>query len=354
MAISLSSSFDVAIVGSGVLGSALSAEARAQGLHVVCIGPDSPSESLVAGRWFRLNTWTKPDQHPLLSRHLRRGERFLPADTLVRAATQVLHDSGAERVPARVSEIKAAPRGVELRAGRSLIRANAAVLALGWGALKVELTKPEPLRRALKRGEHAFDFSTALLRLATRALQHPTLAVVGGGPSALSFLEACVGLSPQPRLGLTKSQRVLWFDGKTPPEAPPGVKRMFEVRYAPLFARLKRTTQVQRISARVCAAHRRAGRWALVDDAGKTHEADGVVWCGGLSAPLELLGATHRPLVHDGVKLALQRFTRGRAVPVFQVGPALDQLGLADWDTGPYAEWFEKGRRLLRLLGGTG
>ncbi|MDP2274065.1 MAG: FAD-dependent oxidoreductase [Archangium sp.] len=346
-------SYDVAIVGSGVLGSALSAEARSQGLDVVCIGPDSPSESLVAGRFFRLNTWARPDQHPLLSRVLRRGERFLPAEALSHAAAQVLRDSGVVRVFSRVREIQTASTGVQLKAGRSIIRARAAVLALGWGAPKVELARPEPLRRALKRGEHAFDFSTALQRLATRSLRQATLAVVGGGPSALSFLEACVGLSPHSGLELTKSQRVIWFDGKTPIAAPPGVKKMFEVRYAPLFARLKRTDQVQRCSERISAVHRRAGRWTLIEASGKAHDADGVVWCAGLHAPLELLGAMHRPLVHDGAKLALQRVTRGRTVPVFQVGPALDQLGLADWDTGPYAEWFEKGRRLLRLLGGT-
>ncbi len=349
----MNDSYDVVIVGSGVLGSALSAEAGAQGLHAMCIGPDSPSESLVAGRYFRLNTWTRPNQHPLLSRVLRRGERFLPADALSHAAEQVLRDSHIDRCFVPVDVIETSRRGVELRADGEVIHAKAAVLALGWGAPKVELAAPDALRRALKRGEHAFDFSTALQRLAARSLQQPTLAVVGGGPSALSFLEACVGLSPHPGLELTKSQRVLWFDGKTPIAAPPGVKKMFEVRYAPLFERLKQTDQVQRFSERISAVHRRADRWTLVDASGGSHRAEGLVWCGGLSAPLKLLGSKHQPLVHEGARLALQRVSQGQAVPVFQVGPALDQLGLADWDMGPYAEWFEKGRRLLRLLGGT-
>lgn len=347
----LISSFDIAIVGSGVLGSALSAEAQAQGLKVVCIGPDSPSQSLVAGRWFRLNTWTRRDQHPLLSRLLRRGERFLPAEALSLAAVEVLRDSGVPRVFSRVRAIEAGPSGVFLKAGRTVIQAKAAVLALGWGAPKIELAAPASLRRALSRAEHAFDFPAALGQLAKRSLRQPTLAVVGGGPSALSFLEACVGLAPRPGLGLLKSQRVMWFDGNTPLRSPPGVKKMFEARYAPLHQRLRSTDQVQRFSRRITAVQRRAGRWTLIDHEGFAHHADAIVWCTGLSAPLELLGPTHRPLVHDGAKLALQRLTNGRPVPVFQVGPALDQLGLADWDTGPYAEWFEKGRRLLRRLG---
>ncbi|MFZ5446853.1 MAG: hypothetical protein ACOZQL_43100 [Myxococcota bacterium] len=339
--------FDVAIVGSGVLGAALAAEAHRLGLETVSIAAARRSPSFVAGEFFRLNTWSRRDdeQHPLYAAAIRTADRsrFPVAATLARAAEALVSTLPVARRQARVSAVRAAGAGVRLVTSRGLIDARAAVLCPGWGPLEA----PPSVRR------HAFDFSSGLLRLAGRGLPGRSIAVVGAGPSALSFLEACVGLCPRPGVGLRRGQHVTWFAEKVTPPRLPRVRRMFEARYGPLLARVPTVDFVTRVARRVEVARRTARGWSLRDARGEVHRADALVWCGGFEAPLELLsrGAVRlAPFAVGGHPVALQRVSRRGPEPIFQVGPALDQLGLASWDVGPYAEWFEKGRRLLETL----
>ncbi len=348
---------DLVIIGAGLLGSALSAEALRQGLTTCCVGPDEPSRSLAAGSLFRLNTWSKPgrsssvptvetDQHPTLSRELKARDpsRFPVASALGDVSRELLHRCGVERAPGLVRRVDATATGVRVHVGRRVLRARAALICLGWGPLRVELERPAATK--LVRA-HALDFTHALHALVDDTLRTPTIAVVGAGPSALSFLEACVGVGPSPHVQLDAHQHVLWLSGThAPPDPRTGVGRMFQARYAPLFRQLEKDARVTRVPHRVTDARRSKGRWSLTTSDGVQQQVDDLVWCGGFLPPLGLLGPKHVPLVQRGVHLALQRTHR----PVFQVGPALDQLGLADWDTGPFCEWFEKGKRLLTTL----
>jgi hypothetical protein len=114
---------------------------------------------------------------------------------------------------------------------------------------------------------------------------------------------------------------------------------MFAARYGEVLRRHAPTS-----TARVTRLARRRGAFVLTVSTGQVFEAKTLVWCGGYEVRRELLGPSAKVVLDDdGARLGLQR----RGQPVFQVGPALDQLGLADWDLGPYAEWYEKGRRLL-------
>lgn len=337
--------YDVAIVGAGVLGAALACEAKALGLKAVVVAPKGQSPSFLAGRWFRLNTWTGADQHPRLEAAIRRADRsrFPVASTLPLAAEALLKRAKVPRVDTEVLKLRrltGPEAGVELLGALRDVRARAAVLCLGWGPA-----------RGLPRG--ALAFSTALRRFVLGEMKGRVIGVVGAGPSALSFLEACVGLAPGKVAPLRDGQFVTWLQGTRTPKSPPGVKKMFDTRYGPLFRALKKDPRVTVVPRRVERTYLGGGRWRLRDDAGDDHFVDELVWCAGFEPPLQLLtrGARGtRPLRRDGVKLALQRVGAGGPEPVFQVGPALDQLGFASWDTGPYAEWFEKGRRVLTML----
>jgi len=345
--------FDVIIVGSGVIGSALAVEARRRGLQVACVGPDQPSPSFVAGEHFRLNTWSLKarasrvpsvdgDQHATLSAQVRRRDpsTFPLARTLSDAAYTTLKSSTVTRHLGLATDVAATSDTVRVKVGRTTLQARAAVLCLGWGPLKVQLDRARAVASIHKR---ALDFTNGLLALARGELDGKTIAVVGAGPSALSFLEAA----------LDRSVRVLWFRTGAPLDPHTGVGRMFARRYRPLFSRLSRARSVETIAARVHDASWKAGTWSLASTDGEPRAVDALVWCGGFEAPLELINARARslePLVLDGVRVALQRHQRHGPVPVFQVGPALDQLGLTDWDTGPFSEWFEKGKRLLTWL----
>jgi hypothetical protein len=293
--------WDVIIVGAGVLGAALSLEARKLGLSVLSIGPDQPSPSFVAGAHFRLNTWSKPaDQHGPFHRGIvaRDGRRFAVASALSEAAYEALQSSDVPRVYAVVTDVKSTREGVQVRAGRKTYVGRTVLLCLGWGRLKVEL----PSERA--------------------------------GPSALSFLEAQLSRS---------SEQLLWFRSGTPPDPKTKIGRMYGARYGALLRKLERDPRITIVPERVSDVRWVKRRWCIEGRA-----ADTLVWCGGFEAPLELLSKRGRvePMVLEGAKVALRR----RGEPVFQLGPALDQVGLADWDVGPFAEWFEKGRRLLRAL----
>jgi thioredoxin reductase len=337
--------FDVALIGAGVLGGALAAEAKRLGLSTVVIGTRGISPSFVAGAAFRLNTWTRHGQHPSLEAAITAldGSRFPVASTLPRAAARALSASKVARVPALATRLTTTTRRVRVWSGNSAIDARAAVLALGWGPAK-----------QLPSG--AREFSDALLCLSRGALEGRVLGVVGGGPGALSFLEACVGLSPAPGLGLHSRQRVVWLSGPPGPERPPAIEAMFRARYTPLLQRVaRRPAVVTRLERKVVRVVRQRARFTLEDDRHERHEVDELIWCTGYEAPLELIrrGATRlRPFRRGGVRLALQRVGARGPEPIFQLGPALDQLGYASWDLGPFAEWFEKGRRLLAELAG--
>jgi hypothetical protein len=239
--------------------------------------------------------------------------------------------------------VSANARGVTVTTGRTRLSARAAVLCPGWGALKVELER-ERAKALISR--QALDFSKAM----KADLGGQRVGLVGAGPSALSFLEGVLHLGPTKR---PEPKSLLWFRVGAPPTPETGVGKMFSERYGPLFRKVARSSHVEVVPARVTDATRAKGVWTLTTSDEEQHQVDALVWCGGFHAPLELISAharTLQPLEVDGVKLALQRHQRGGPVPVFQVGPALDQLGLADWDTGPFSEWFEKGRRLLSWL----
>lgn len=320
--------WDVIIVGAGVLGAALSLEARKLGLSVLSIGPDQPSPSFVAGAHFRLNTWSKPaDQHGPFHRGIvaRDGRRFAVASALSEAAYEALQSSDVPRVYAVVMDVKSTREGVQVRAGRKTYVGRTVLLCLGWGRLKVELPSERAVRLVRSR---ALDFHEAL----NTKLPRGTLALVGAGPSALSFLEAHRARS---------ADRLLWFRDGTPPDPKTKIGRMYVARYGALLRQLERDPRITIVPERVSDVRWVKRRWCIEGRA-----ADTLVWCGGFEAPLELLSKRGRvePMVLDGAKVALRR----RGEPVFQLGPALDQLGLADWDVGPFAEWFEKGRRLLR------
>lgn len=332
---------DVAIVGAGVLGSVLACEAKALGLSVVVVAPTGSSPSFEAGAFFRLNTWIGHGQHPRLEAGIRRRDRsrFPVATTLPAAAAELLKQARVPRISSKVSSLRCTPEGVELRAGTKQVVAKAALLAPGWG-------RPT----AMPRG--AWDFSSGLLAFAQGRMKGRVVGLVGAGPSALSFLEACLGLSPRRGLAL-KRQFLLWFQGTKWPAQSPQVQEMFGVRYGPVLRAALSSEVVTAVPRRIEKAARRGGRWRLVDGEGEVHLVDELVWCGGYEAPLELIsrGAkTVRPFTREGVKLAMQRVGARGPEPVFQVGPALDQLGYASWDMGPYAEWFEKGRRVLTEL----
>jgi Pyridine nucleotide-disulphide oxidoreductase len=345
--------FDVIIIGSGVIGSALAVEARRRGLEVACVGPDEPSPSFLAGDHFRLNTWSLKarasrvpsvdgDQHASLSAHIRRRDpsTFPVARTLSDAAFTALKNSNVTRHVGLARDVVATADTVRIKVGRTTLHARAAVLCLGWGPLKVQLDRARAVATIHKR---AFDFTNGLLALARGELDGQCIAVVGAGPSALSFLEAAVDAPVQ----------VLWFRTGAPPNPHTGVGRMFAQRYRPLFSKLSRSRSVETIAARVHDVSWKAGTWSLASSDGETRGVDTLVWCGGFEPPLELINTRARslePLVLDGVRVALQRHQRNGPVPVFQIGPALDQLGLVDWDTGPFSEWFEKGKRLLTWL----
>jgi hypothetical protein len=319
---------DLVIVGTGVLGRALGVEAQRLGLDALCVGPSGVSPSFVAGRHFRLNTWTRPpDQHPGLSRELRKLDRALfpqassleDASRRVFAAARVPHVAGLARSVTRAERVLR----VHVDSGRTLL-ARRVLLCPGWGPLKNTLqgSSAAVLGRALRDGS-ALDFSAALRSLSS--LPHP-VALVGAGPSALSFLEALTG-------------PVVWVSGG-PVRAPeqPRLARMFGARYREVLRTVWPSS-----TARVVRLTKRRGTFELGLSDGEVRQAKTLVWCGGFEAPLKLLGAAHRVLDRDGARLGLKR----RSAQVFQVGPALDQLGLADWDLGPYAEWYEKGKRLL-------
>lgn len=332
--------YDIAIVGAGVLGSALACEAKELGLDVVVVAPSGPSPSFETGAWFRLNTWVGKGQHPRLEAAIRKldGARFPLASTLPRAAAEALRAARVPRVKAEVRRVSWS--GARVQLSGTEVHAKAALLSLGWGAPKT-----------LPKG--ALDFHAALTRLAKGQLTGRVTALVGAGPSALSFLEACVGLGPARGVGLGADQFVTWFRGDTAPRQPPGVTKMYEARYGPLHRDVAKSSVVVAWPRRIERARRSAGRWRLVDDRGDEHVADELAWCAGYEAPLGLIergAAGVRPFVRDGVKLGLQRVGSRGPEPIFQLGPALDQLGFASWDLGPFAEWYEKGRRLLRLL----
>jgi len=321
--------YDVLIVGAGVLGAALSLEARRLGLTVLCVGPDQPSPSFSAGDHFRLNTWSRPDQHGPFHRAIvaRDRRRFAVASALSEAAYEALKSSDVARVAAKVTDVRSTHEAVQVRAGRKTYAGRAVLLCLGWGRLKVDLPSATAQRLVRRR---ALDFHAALNTKRLRG----TVAVVGAGPSALSFLEVCVERS---------IDQLLWFRSGSPPDPKTKIGRMYEARYGALIRRVVKDPLITIIPARVSDVRWTKGRWILDGRA-----ADELVWCGGFEAPLDLISkrGSLEPLVLDGARVALRR----RGEPVFQLGPALDQLGLADWDVGPFAEWFNKGQRLLQNL----
>lgn len=328
--------FDVAVVGTGVLGTALSHHAQGLGLSVLSIGPEHGSPSFVAGRHFRLNTWLGDLQHGPYEGFLRRQTRarFPRADLLDLAASELRARLEVTRAPSLATRIVLTASG-ELKVstrGDGRFRARAALLAPGWG------------RGKGPRG--VLDFSTALTRLAEGRLEARRLLVVGGGPSALSFLEACAGRGPLRAMRLRADQHVTWMTGTLHTPRLPRLSAMFTARYGRLLEVLADAPWLARRAAKVVTTRRRAAGWEAVDDQGARHRVDEVVWCGGFEAPLALLGPDTSVLREDGVALGLQRV----GAPLFQVGAALDQLGLASWDTGPFAEWYEKGCRVLRRL----
>jgi len=364
--------WDVLIVGSGVLGSALAFAAVARGLKTVVVSRELGSESFRYGEAFTLNTWSRPpqeetppgsacEQHPGLiisPRALSRAE-FIDASVLRDLALCTLWASGASLVRAEAGRVSSSSPLVMRVTGSHRLRAHAVIACPGFTQPVVRIAhQPSAarVRRALEQGsKRVLGFQ----QLAKRCVSDPLAAarlgrhviVVGSGPSALSALELIWRASD--------SVRVTWLTGPEGPTVPfdagrtsaAGVSEMFDRRYAAMRARALHRARDGWLTMHTGAVDRVRLTAQQVELAigNATFRGDCLIWCGGMTGDFTTVDP-HAPLVVDGVSLGIQREEAGRRWPVFGVGPALDSLGLGDWPTGPYSEWVRKGLTLIARL----
>lgn len=362
--------WDLAVVGGGVIGSAVAFAAVARGLRTVVVTRSWVSESFRFGEAFALNTWNRApradafppgaasEQHPgLVVSPWQVTHREFPDGGLLRdLALCTLWASGAQVVQGEVTTVESGTPLVIKRMGGPALWAAAVIACPGFGQNTVNLGhRPSAavVRKGLAQHSRVLGFHEVAGRFVRGTLGSlgDKVLLVGSGPSGVSVLEMLWRVAPPPQ--------VTWLTGPGGPSDPQqlgkstvtGVCEMFERRYAAVRARAERRKKTGALVMHAGTVDRvvSSAKQVNVEVGSARFVGDSLIWAGGMRGDFSLVGET-QPKIISGAKVALQRVEEGQLWPVFGVGPSLDQLGYGEWPTGPLSEWVRKALMLVEQL----